>query len=188
MLRAADLKKGHVVKIEGDPYIVETIKIQSPSARGAVTIYKIRFRNLKSKRKVDQALRGDDILAEADFERRPVQYLYGDPSSITFMDLQDYSQFTLTKDDLAEEWPYLTAGIEELTAIRSEGSVVGLEIPTFISLEIVDTRPSMKGGSVTARTKPATLSTGLVVQVPEYMSTGEVIRIDTRTGEYASKA
>jgi len=188
MFRASDLKKGDVVKIEGDPHIVETVKVQSPSARGAATLYKIRFRNLKSKRKFDQALHGDDVLAEADFERRPVQYLFGDASSITFMDLQDYSQFTLTKDEIEEEWPYLTEGIEGLISILSEGRVLGLEIPTFINLKIVDTRPSVKGGSVTARTKPATLSTGLVVQVPEYMSTGEVIRVDTRTGEYASKA
>jgi elongation factor P len=188
MFRASDLKKGDVVRIEGDPHIVETIKVQSPSARGAVTLYKIRFRSLKSKRKVDQALRGDDVLAEADFERRPVQYLYGDAAGITFMDLQDYSQFTLTKDEIEEEWPYLTEGIEGLISISSEGHVLGLEIPTFINLEIVETHPSVKGGSVTARTKPATLSTGLVVQVPEYMSAGEVIRVDTRTGEYASKA
>jgi elongation factor P len=188
MFRASDLKKGDVVKIEGDPHIVETIKVQSPSARGAVTLYKIRFRNLTSKRKIDQALRGDDVLAEADFERRPVQYLFGDATSITFMDLQDYGQFALTKDEIEEEWPYLSEGVEGLIAISSEGRVLGLEIPTFINLEIVDTRPSVKGGSVTARTKPATLLTGLVVQVPEYMATGEVIRIDTRTGEYVSKA
>ena len=188
MYRASDLKKGDVVKIEGDPHIVETIKVQSPSARGAVTLYKIRFRNLKSKRKVDHALHGDDMLAEADFERRPVQYLYGDASSITFMDLQDYSQFTLTKEEIEDEWPYLTEGIEGVISICFEGRVLGLEVPAFINLEIVDTRPSVKGGSVTARSKPATLSTGLVVQVPEYMSTGEVIRVDTRTGEYASKA
>jgi len=188
MFRASDLKKGDVIKIEGDAHIVETIKVQSPSARGAVTLYKIRFRNLKSKRKIDQALRGDDILAEADFERRPVQFLFGDASSITFMDLQDYSQFTLTKDEIEEEWPYLSDGIEGLISISSEGRVLGLEIPTFISLAIVETQPSVKGGSVTARTKPATLSTGLVVQVPEYMSTGEIIRVDTRTGEYMSKA
>jgi len=188
MFRASDLKKGDVVKIEGDAHIVETIKVQSPSARGAVTLYKIRFRNLTSKRKIDQALRGDDVLAEADFERRPVQVLFGDASSITFMDLQDFSQFALTKDEIEEEWPYLTEGIEGLVAISSEGRVLGLEIPTFINLEIVETMPSVKGGSVTARTKPATLSTGLVVQVPEYMSTGEIIRVDTRTGDYVSKA
>jgi len=188
VFRASDLKKGDVVKVDGDPHMVETVKVQTPSARGAVTLYKIRFRNLKSKRKIDQSLRGDDVLAEADFERRPVQYLFGDASGITFMDLQDYSQFTLTKDEIEEEWPYLTEGAEGLISISSEGRVLGLEIPTFINLEIVETMPSVKGGSVTSRTKPATLSTGLVVQVPEYMSAGEVIRVDTRTGEYASKA
>jgi len=188
VFRASDLKKGEVVKIDGDPHIVETVKVQTPSARGAVTLYKIRFRNLSTKRKVDQSLHGDDMLDEADFERRPVQYLYGDASGITFMDLQDYSQFTLAKEDIEDEWPYITEGLEGLIAISSEGRVLGLEIPTFVNLEIVETIPSVKGGSVTARTKPATLSTGLVVQVPEYMAVGEIIRVDTRTGEYASKA
>ena len=188
MFNTSDLKKGDVVKIDGDPHIVETIKVQKPSARGAATLYKIRFRNLQSKRKIDQSLRGDDMFDEADFERRPVQYLFGDEAGITFMDLQDYSQFTLTKEELEEEWPYLTEGVEGLISISSEGRVLGLQIPTFINLEIVETAPSVKGGSVTARTKPATLSTGLVVQVPEYMSAGELIRVDTRTGEYASKA
>ena len=188
MFSASDLKKGDVVRIDGDPHIVETVKVQTPSARGAVTLYKVRFRNLKTKRKIDQSLRGDDVLPEADFERRPVQWLFGDASSITFMDLQDYGQFTLAKDEIEDEWPYLTEGVEGLIAISSEGRVLGLEIPTFINLEIIETRPSVKGGSVTARTKPATLTTGLVVQVPEYMSAGEIIRVDTRTGEYASKA
>jgi elongation factor P len=188
VFNASDLKKGDVVKIDGDPHIVETIKVQTPSARGAVTLYKIRFRNLKTKRKVDQSLHGGDVLAEADFERRPVQYLFGEAASITFMDLQDYNQFTLAKDEIEEEWPYLSEGLDGIIAISSEGRVLGLEIPTFVDLEIVETRPSVKGGSVTARTKPATLSTGLVVQVPEYMSAGETIRVDTRTGEYASKA
>jgi elongation factor P len=188
MFRASDLKKGDVVGIDGEAHIVETIKVQSPSARGAVTLYKIRFRNLKSKRKIDQALHGDDLLPEADFERRPVQVLFGDASSITFMDLQDFSQFTMAKDEIEEEWPYLTEGIDGLLALSSEGRVLGLELPAFIELTIVETRPSVKGGSVTARTKPATLSTGLVVQVPEHISTGDLIRVNTRTGEYASKA
>ncbi|HVP90536.1 MAG TPA: elongation factor P [Terriglobales bacterium] len=188
MFAASDLKKGDVILVDGDPHIVESVKVQTPSARGAATLYKVRFRNLKTKRIVDQSLRGDDMLAEADFERRPVQYLYGDAASITFMDLQDYSQFTLAREEIEDEWPYLTEGIEGLIAISSEGRVLGLRVPTFVNLTIVETRPSVKGGSVTARTKPATLSTGLVVQVPEYMAAGEVIRVDTRTGEYASKA
>jgi elongation factor P len=188
MFRASDLKRGDIVRIEGEAHIVEAIKVQSPSARGASTLYKIRFRNLRSKRKIDQSLRGNDLLAEADFERRPVQYLYADASSITFMDIEDCSQFTLTKDDLEVEWPYLTEGIEGLSSISSEGRVLGLELPAFVNLTVVETRPAMKGASVTARLKPATLSTRLVVQVPEHVSTGDVIRVDTRSGEYVSKA
>jgi elongation factor P len=122
------------------------------------------------------------------FERRPVQWLFGDASSVTLMDLQDYSQFGLAKDEIGDEWPYLSEGVEGLVAIVSEGRILGLEIPTFVTLEIVETQPSVKGGSVTSRTKPATLSSGLVVQVPEYMAAGEMIRVDTRTGEYVSKA
>jgi elongation factor P len=188
MISASDLKKGAVIRIDGDPHMVVSVSVHKPSARGAVTLYKIRFRNLVSKRKTDQSLRGDDMFEEADFERRPIQYLFGDDASITFMDLQDYTQFSLAKDEIEEEWPYLSEGIEGLLSISSEGRVLGLEMPSFVTMTIIETRPSMKGGSVTARTKPATLTSGLIVQVPEYISNGEVIRIDTRTGEYASKA
>ncbi len=188
MFKASDLKRGDVVRIDGEAHIVETIRVQKPSARGAVTLYKFRFRNLKSKRKIDQALHGDDVLPEADFERRPVQYLYGEAAAITFMDLQDFSQFTLAKEEIEEEWPYLTEGIEGLSSISSEGRVLGLQLPSFIEVTVEETRPSVKGGSVNARTKPATLPTGLVVHVPEHISTGDRIRVDTRTGEYASKA
>jgi len=104
------------------------------------------------------------------------------------MDLQDYSQFMMAKEEIEEEWPYLTEEIEGLLSISSEGRVLGLQLPSFIELAVAETRPSVKGGSVNARTKPATLSTGLVVQVPEHISTGDLIRVDTRTGEYASKA
>jgi len=188
MIRASDLKKGEAVKIDGVPSIVETVAVHKPSARGAVTLYKFRFRAAQTKRKTDLTFRGDDVLEEADLERRPIQILYSDASSFAFMDQQDYSQFTLTKDELENEWPYLSEGMEGLVALLSDGQILGLELPVLVSLTITETRPSMKGGSVTARTKPATLSSGLVVQVPEYISSGEVIRIDTRTGLYVSKA
>jgi len=188
MIKASDFKKGGVVKIDGEPHVVETIVVQKPAARGTGTLYKVRFRNVTTKRKMDQVFRGDDVLPEADLGRNPVQVLYGDAETITFMDLKDYSQFTLTKEDLEDEWPYLFEGMEGLTALVSEGRVIGITLPLQVSLRIEETRPSVKGGSVTARTKPATLSTGLVVQVPEYMSSGETIRVDTRTGLFVSKA
>jgi len=188
MIRASDLKKGDVVKIDGEPHYVESIFVQMPSARGGSTLYKVRFRNVQSKRKVDQVFRGDDVLPEADFERRPVQLLYGDSSTFTFMDLQDYSQFTLSKDDLESEWPFLTEDLEGVLALTSDGRVIGLELPPLVSLTITETTPPMKGASVSARGKPATLSNGLVAQVPEYLTVGDVIRLDTRTGLFSSKA
>jgi len=188
MFNASELKKGDVVKIEGAPHIVESVAVQTPSARGAASLYKIRFRNLQTKRKADLAFRGDDVLPEADFERRPVQYLYGDAGSCTVMDLQDYSQSTLSKEDLEDEWPYLFEGVEGLIAFVSDGRVLGLELPLSVPMTIVETSPAVKGGSATSRTKPATLATGLIVQVPEYLTSGELIRVDTRTGGYAGKA
>ncbi|MBN1940090.1 MAG: elongation factor P [Candidatus Aminicenantes bacterium] len=187
MIRASDLKKSDAVKIDGAPCIVETVNVQKPSARGAVTLYKFRFRDAQSKRKTDLTFRGDEMFEEAEIERRPVQILFGDASSFSFMDQKDFSQFSLTREEIEDEWPYLTEGMEGILALTTEGRVLGLELPVLVSLPIVETRPSIKGGSVTARTKPAVLSTGLTVQVPEYLETGDVIRVDTRTGLYASK-
>jgi len=187
MIRASDLKKGDAVKIDGAPCIAETVTVQKPSARGAVTLYKFRFRDAQSKRKTDLTFRGDEMFVEAELERRPVQILFGDDAGFSFMDQQDFSQFTLAKDEIEDEWPYLTEGLEGILALTSEGRVLGLELPVLVSLPIIETRPSIKGGSVTARTKPAVLSTGLTVQVPEYLETGDIIRVDTRTGLYASK-
>lgn len=187
MIKASDLKKGDVVNVDGDPHVVETFFAQKPGARGAGTLYKVRLRGLVTKRKIDRVFRGDDVLEEADFERRPIQVLYGDAAGFTFMDLEDYSQFTRAKDDLENEWPYLSEGMEGLLALVSGGRVLALELPARVVMKIVETRPSVKGGSVTARTKPAVMSTGLVVQVPEYMVEGETIRIDTRSGEFVSK-
>jgi elongation factor P len=188
MIQAGDFKKGDIVTVDGEPHVIESIFVQKPAARGTGTLYKVRFRSLATKRKIDRVFRRDDGLQEADFERHPIQVLYGDSESVTFMDLQDYSQFTLTKGDIEDEWFYLTEGLDGLASLISEGRVIGIALPLHVSMKIVETRPSVKGGSVTARTKPATLATGLVVQVPEYMAEGEVIRVDTRTGLFLSKA
>ncbi|MBN2199907.1 MAG: elongation factor P [Candidatus Aminicenantes bacterium] len=188
MKKAGDLRKGEIVKVDGEPHVVESLTVQTPAARGGATLYKVRFRNLKSRRKADRVFRGDDLLAEADFERRPVDVLYGDADGMTFMDLLDYSQFTVPREEIEDAWPYLVEGLEGVSAVVSEGRVLGLELPSFVILTIVETSPMVKGGSATARTKPAKLPTGLVVQVPEHIETGDAIRIDTRTGQYSSKA
>jgi len=188
MIKACNLKKGMVVDIHGDPHIVDHVQVQTPSARGGATLYKIRFRNAATKQKVDQSLRGEDAFKEADFETREVQYLYKSGDRYAFMDLGNYEQFELTKEDAADAIPYLVEDMEGIFALMSDGRVLGLKMPDVIELRIVECEPSIRGASATARTKPATLSTGLVVQVPEYIAPEDVIRIDTRTNTFLSRA
>jgi len=188
MIKACDIKRTSIVKIDGAPCMVDNIQVQSPSARGSATLYKVRFRNISTKQKIDKVFKGDDVLQEADFERRDVQYAYSDGTGYTFMDMEDYSQFDLNDDDLGEQVNFLSEGLEGIQALVSDGKVLGIELPPVVELQIVETGPSMRSASATARTKPAKLTTGHVVQVPEYMENGEVVKVDTRTGDFISRA
>ncbi len=185
---AKDIKRGHIVNYMGAPCIIESINVQSPSARGAATFYKYRSRNLITKQKVDITLRGGESLNEADFQKRPIKFMYSDPSAVYFLDDASYEQYSLPCDDLREELLYLTEGLEGMQALIYNDQCVGIQLPVTVELNVTQCDPGIKGASATARTKPATLETGLVVQVPEYLSQGEKIKIDTRTGEYLSRA
>jgi elongation factor P len=188
MIKACDLKKSSVIDIDGVPHVIENIGQQSPTARGGGTIYKVRFRNVSTKTKVDKTFRGDDILQETTYETKEVQYLYQDGDRYSFMDLENYEQFELVKDDIEECLPFLIEDMEGITALVSAGKILTLRMPDVITLKIVECPPSMKGASATSRTMPATLTTGLIVQVPEYIEPGETIKVDTRERKYISRA
>ena len=188
MPKASDLKKGSVVEIDGEVYFARQIDVRNPSARGASTLYKIRFFNVRDGKKLEQTLKGDDFVKDGDLTRRSVQYSYSEGDMVTFMDVEDYSQYTLNADVLSEQTPYMTEDLEGMIAMLVDGQVVGIEIPQSVVLEITHTDPGIKSASVSARTKPATLSTGLEIQVPEYLETGERVKINTATGKYVSRA
>jgi elongation factor P len=185
---AKDIKRGSVVNYQQAPCIIESVTVQTPSARGANTFYKYRARNLITKQKVDITLRGGDSLEEADFTRRPVKYMYADATHLHFLDQTDYNQYSLAKDDLADESQYLTEELEGVMAMIYNEQCVGIQLPLAVELTVAQCDPGVRGDSATGRTKPATLETGLVVQVPEYLSQGERIKVDTRTGEFLSRA
>jgi elongation factor P len=185
---AKDIQRGHIVNYNGAPCMIETINVQSPSARGAATLYKFKARNLINKQKVDITLKGTDSLNEADFAKRPVKYMYADPGEVHFLDQEDYNDFVLAKDDLTEELQYLTENLEGVMALIYNDQCVGIQLPLSVELKVVQCDPGIKGASATSRTKPATLETGLVVQVPEYLVEGETIKVDTRNGAYISRA
>lgn len=188
MLLAKEIKTGTVVVYEETPVLIEGINVQSPSARGAATLYKFRARNVITRQKVDFVLKGTEGLNEADFSKRPVTMMYTDPSHLFLMDAESYNQYELPLEDVAEQLPYITEGLEGMRALIYNDACVGLEIPGSVELTITQCDPGVRGNSATSRTKPATLETSLVVQVPEYIKEGERIKVDTRTGEFLSRA
>ena len=187
-MQAKDIKTGTVVVYDGNPVVIQGITVHSPSARGAATLYKFRARNVVTGNKIDLTMKGTESLGEADFSRRNVQVMYSDATSMFLMDQEDFQQYELPLEDLEDQSPYITEGLEGMRALIYNDACVGLEVPTSVELLITQCDPGVKGNSATSRTKPATLETGLVVQVPEYIKQGERLKIDTRTGEYLSRA
>jgi elongation factor P len=188
MLNANELKVGTLYIVNGAPHIVETLFKQSPSARGAVTLYKIRARNLLTKVKIDQSYRGEDVFAEPNFSRQPLQYLYKDDQFCSFMDTNSYEQYNVAVKDLEDEIPFLVENLEGISGLVLDERLVGVQLPDVVEMKLVECDPSMKGASATARTKPAVTETGLTVQVPEYMAPGEIVRVDTRNSKFLGRA
>tara|TARA_R100000935_G_C2778764_1_gene140773 strand:+ start:28 stop:669 length:642 start_codon:yes stop_codon:yes gene_type:complete len=188
MPRAAELKKGHIVQINNQPYIVSQIEVKSPSSRSGTTLYKVRFNHVQTKQKLDQSFTGDDMLSAIDFQKRQMQFLFQDADGYTFMDNEDFAQFTLSTDQLEAELDYLFEGIEGLYGLLVEGNLVGIELPAVVEMPIEETPPAIKGSSASARTKTARFASGLEIQIPEYLETGEVVRINTESGKFMSRA
>jgi elongation factor P len=185
---AKDAKPGAIVNHNDAPHMIENVAVQSPSARGGATLYKFRARNLITRQKADVTLKGTESFDEADFQRREVTLMYTDDEAVHLLDQADYNQYSLAKEDVAEQLPYITEELQGMLALIYNGQCVGLQLPTTVEMPIVQCDPATRGNSATGRTKPATLSTGLIVQVPDYLKEGETIKVDTRTGEFISRA
>jgi elongation factor P len=188
MPKASELKKGSVVEVDGEVYIARQIEKRNPSARGASTLYKVRFFNVRNGQKLEQTLKGDDFVREGHLTRRSVQFSYREDDLIYFMDAENFSQYALSAELLEEQLYYMTEDLEGMIALLVDGQVVGVEIPQNVELEITETAPGLKAASASARTKPAMLSTGLEIQVPEYLESGERIKVNTTTGKFVSRA
>ncbi|MDR2344855.1 MAG: elongation factor P-like protein YeiP [Planctomycetaceae bacterium] len=185
---AKEIKRGEVVVYNESPCIIENVNVQSPSARGAATLYKFRARNLVTKQKVDFSLKGTESLNSADFRKREVKYLYSDAEECVFMDNEDYNQYNLKKEDITDELRFITEELEGIRALIYNDECVAIEIPVAVSLKVTKCDPAVRGNSATSRSKSAMLETGLEIQVPEYLEEGELVRIDTRTAEFLGRA
>jgi len=185
---AKDLKPGGIVLYNDAPHAVVSVHVQSPSARGGATLYKFRARNLVTKQKADFACKGTDNLDEADFQKREVTLMYSDGELVHFLDAQDYNQFSIPVADVESEMHYVTESLTGMLALIYNDECVGLQLPATVQLQITECDPGVKGNSATSRNKPAKLETGFTIQVPEYLKQDEVVKVDTRTGDFLGRA
>lgn len=188
MPKACDVKRGMAVQLDGKVLLVKQIDVQSPSARGAATLYKMRFTDLASGGKVEARYKGDDMLETVDLARLPVTLSYIDGEDYVFMNSEDYSQYTFKQADIEDELLFICEETEGLLALVVDDQPVGIELPQTVELVISETDPSIKGASASARTKPARFDTGLTIQVPEYIASGEKVKINTGDRKFISRA
>lgn len=188
MPKASDIKKNAAIEYKGDVYFVKDIERSVPQGRAGGSIYRMRMYNVVTGNKLDESFKDSDMLQFADLVRRAVTLSYVDGDEYFFMDSEDFSSYALNKSSISEQVPYIADDATDLQVVLLNGSPVGVDLPTVVELVITDTAPAMKGASATSRTKPATLSTGLVIQVPEHISTGDRIRINVEEGRFTGRA
>jgi elongation factor P len=183
-IQATRLKKGMLVKMENDLYRVLDLQHVTPgNLRGFV---RAKFRNIRNGTLSDQKLRSEDFLERAVLDEREMQYLYKDGDAYHFMDTSSYEQLHIDAEVLGDAANYL---IPDATInVEFYGTEpVGIELPQTVDLKVVETVPGIKGATASAQVKPATLETGLVVQVPPFIKIGDAVRVNTETGEYLRK-
>lgn len=187
MLTTSDFKKGLVIQLDGAPCLLLDITVQSPSARGANTMVKTRYRNLLTAQVLDRTFRSGDKVDEADYERHKGQFLYADGERGVFMDMENYEQFEMEEATFSAISPYLLEGTE-VTLGLFQGRMVMAEPPMVVELTVTETAPVIKNATATAETKDAILETGLKLKVPPYLENGVKIKVDTREGRFVSRA
>jgi elongation factor P len=184
MISTGELKKGVAIELDGELWQIldyHHIKMGRGSAQVRITL-----RNIKRGQTVERSFQAGTKWPRASMEKRPVQFLYRDGDDHHFMDTDTYDQFILTTEQLGETAQYLTDGMT-LDRTSYQGETIGVELPVTVDLVVQDTEPGFAGDTQTGARKPATTQTGLVVQVPIFVETGDTIRIDTRTGEYQTR-
>ena len=187
-MKASDIKRGFVVEHDGKVYQVRDVERSAPTARGGNVTLRFTLYSVPGANKLDLSLRADDELKDVDLARRQATFSYMDGDAFVFMDAEDYTQYSLGPDVVGDAAGYITEGLEGCYVQVIDDQPVGLQLPPSVILTVTDTAPELKGASATKRPKPATLQTGLEIQVPEYIVSGERVLVSTLTGEFNGRA
>ena len=184
MLESSDLKKGSKIEIDGDPYIITQFSFVKPGKGQA--LYKCRLKNMVNGTQFDRTYRSGEKFNEAQLEEHEMEYLYFDGENYCFMNTSNYEQELLKAEQVGDAKAFLKDNTV-CNILFFDGRAIGLTLPNFVELLITGSDPWAKGDTAAGSTKPATLETGHVLQVPPFVNEGEKIRIDTRTGEYVER-
>ena len=184
MYDSSDLRKGLKVEIDGDPHIVVQFEFVKPGKGRA--LYKCKLKNMITGSLFDRTFRSGDKFNEANLEEHEMEYLYSDGESYCFMNTSTYAQEFLTEDQVGESKDFLKENTV-CNVLFFDGRTIGISLPNFVELKIVKADPWVKGDTASGDSKPATLETGYILQVPPFVEEGEVVRIDTRTGQYVER-
>ena len=184
MIDAGELRNGSRIELDGEAYLVVDAQHVKPGKGGAFC--RTKLKNLRTGLVIERTFRVGEKLQEPDLEERAVQYLYKDGNQYCFMDMTSYEQVFLSEEEVGEARNYLKENME-LKILFHKGQAIGIELPLFVELKVVDTEPPVRGDTAAGGSKPAVLETGAVVKVPLYLQAGETIRVDTRTGEFIER-
>jgi elongation factor P len=188
MPKASDIKKNAAIEYNGKVFIVRDITRSVPQGRAGGSLYRMRMYDVITGGKIDETFKAEDMLNFADLTRRPSIFSYLDGDEYVFMDNEDYTPYNLNKNVLADDVLFIDEQTEGLSVILIDDVPVAIDLPASVELVITETDPSIKGASASARTKPATLSTGLIVQVPEHISSGDKIKVNTAEQKFMGRA
>jgi elongation factor P len=187
-MKAYDVRKGNVVEHNGTVYQVRDIERSSPQGRGGNVKFRFTLYSVPGGTKYDLSLGAEDELKEVELSRRQATFSYRDGDAFVFLDDEDYTPYTLDADVVGDGGGYISEGLAGCYVQIIDDQPVALQLPQSVTLEVTDTPPELKGGTATKRPKPATLSTGIEIQVPEYIKVGERVLVNTTTGEFAGRA
>ncbi len=184
MYDASDLRKGLKIEIDGDPYVVVQFEFVKPGKGQA--LFKTKLKNMITGAQFDKTYRSGDKFNEANLEEHEMEYLYFDANNYCFMNTTTFAQDLLTEDQVGESKNFLKENTV-CNVLFFDGKTIGISLPNFVDLKIESAEPWAKGDTASGDTKPATLETGYVLQVPPFVEEGDLIRIDTRSGQYVER-
>jgi elongation factor P len=185
MADTSDFRNGLIIKFKGEPYVIVEFQHVKPGKGGAFV--RTTLKNLRTGRVLDNTFRSGESVDVVRVERRKYQFLYKETAGLVLMDNETYEQITIPQELLEEKVLYLKEGEEIELLVDDDEKIISAEIPIFVTLKVVETEPGFKGDTANTALKPAKVETGATINVPLFINEGDILKVDTRTGEYVER-